>query len=100
MHRFLFFVLGYVLVAAPLFAEEGASVFEKRCKLCHSVAGSGGPMAKMGGALDGIGSKHDAAWLEQYLKNPKSKIPQTQMPVLKLTDEERDSVVQYLLSLK
>jgi cytochrome c2 len=100
MRQSLFFVFGCVLFTVPLFAEEGASVFEKRCKLCHSVAGSGGPMAKMGGPLDGIGSKHDAAWLEQYLKNPKSKEPQVQMPVVKLTDQERDSVVQYLLSLR
>lgn len=100
MHRLLFFVLGYVLCAAPLVAGEEASVYDKRCRLCHSVAGSGGAMAKMGGALDGVGSKHDAAWLKEYLKNPKSKNPQAKMPALKLTDEERDAVVQYLLSLK
>jgi mono/diheme cytochrome c family protein len=100
MHRLLFFVLGYALLAPLLVAGEEASVYEKRCKLCHSIAGSGGPMAKMGGALDGVGSKRDAQWLKEYLKNPKSKSSQSAMPALKLTDEERDAVVRYLLSLK
>jgi mono/diheme cytochrome c family protein len=100
MRRLLFFVLGCVIYAAPLVAAEEVSIYDKRCRLCHSVAGSGGPMAQMGGALDGIGSKHDAVWLKEYLRDPKSKNPRTKMPALKLTDEERDAVVQYLLSLK
>ena len=100
MKRTVLFVLGCVLCSTPVLAGDGAAIYQKRCKTCHSVAGSGGPMAKMGGPLDGIGSKRDKVWLAEFLKNPKSKEPDSKMPALRLTDEERDAVIEYLLSLK
>ena len=35
-------------------ADEGKALYEKQCKICHSVAGDKGKMADKGGALDGI----------------------------------------------
>jgi len=98
-HRVLI-IAGCLLWATAIMAGDGAGLYEKKCKVCHSIGGTGGPMAKMGGALDGVGAKRDTAWLTEYVRNPKSKIPDSKMPALKMTDEERDAIVEYLESLK
>jgi mono/diheme cytochrome c family protein len=82
-------------------AEDGKKVFEtKKCITCHSLGSEKGAMAKLGGALDGVGAKRDAAWLKGYLTDPKSKIPNAKMPKQKLTEKEIDDLAQYMLSLK
>jgi cytochrome c2 len=82
-------------------AEEGKKTFEtKKCITCHSLGSAKGAMAKLGGPLDGVGAKRDAAWLKGYLTDPKSKIPTAKMPKQKLTEKEIDDLVQYMLSLK
>jgi len=100
MNRVLVLIAGCLFVATVVLAVDGAEVYQKHCKVCHSIGGSGGPMAKMGGSLDGVGAKHDEAWFQEYIKNPKSKDPESKMPALKLSPEERDAVVKYLLTLK
>jgi nitric oxide reductase subunit C len=89
-------------LAVPLSAraEDGKALYEKKCKVCHSLGGDAGKMAEKGGALDGIGSKRDEAWLRAYFADPKSKIPDAKMPKLKLTPAEWDALVAYMLSLK
>lgn len=81
-------------------AEDAKAHYEKACKSCHSIAGEGGKMKNLGGPLDGVGAKHDAAWLKAYFTDPKSKIPNAKMPKLAMTPEQLDAMVQYLLSLK
>jgi mono/diheme cytochrome c family protein len=82
-------------------ADEGKKVFEtKKCITCHTLGSEKGPMAKLGGPLDGVGTKRDAAWLKGYLTDPKSKIPNAKMPKQKLTEKEIDDLVQYVLTLK
>lgn len=83
-----------------VWAAEGKEVYEKKCKACHSIGGVGGPMAKNGGPLDGVGSKMDEAALKTYIKDPKSKNPQSKMPKASLTDEELNAVASYIASLK
>ena len=89
-----------LLTAGAAWAADGEAIYEKKCKTCHSIGGVGGKMAKMGGALDGVGAKRDAAWLQAYLEDPKSQIPKAKMPKLKLSKEELDAVVKYMLTLK
>ncbi len=82
-------------------ADEGKKVFEaKKCISCHSLGSEKGAMAKLGGPLDGVGSKRDAAWLKGYLADPKSKIPNAKMPKQKLSEKEIDDLTQYTLTLK
>jgi cytochrome c2 len=81
-------------------AEEGQALYEKQCKICHKVGTEGGKLADKGGALDGAGVKHDAAWLKAYLQDPKAKVPDSKMPKPKLTDDQIDQLVAYLLTLK
>jgi len=92
-------------VALAMIAPAGSradapAVYNAKCKPCHSVGGVGGSMAAMGGPLDGVGSKRDAAWLTEYLKDPKSKFPEAKMPRMKLTDAELKKLTDYVLSLK
>jgi cytochrome c2 len=95
----LWFLAGTGTVFAG--AEDGKKAFEaKKCINCHSLGSEKGPMAKLGGPLDGVGAKRDAAWLKGYLTDPKSKIPDSKMPKQKLTEQEINDLTQYMLSLK
>lgn len=88
------------VLTGPVWAADGAAIYDKKCKSCHSIGGVGGPMAKVGGPLDGEGSKRDEAWLKAYIKDPKSKMPEAKMPKVNLADEELNAVTTYMLSLK
>jgi nitric oxide reductase subunit C len=82
-------------------ADEAAKAFYKaKCEMCHSIAGQAGKMASMGGPLDGVGGKRDEAWLREYLKDPKAKVSGAKMPAVKMTDQELDAMVAYMLTLK
>jgi hypothetical protein len=50
-----------------------------------------------------VGSKHDAAWFKELIRNPKSKKEDAHMPAFdqnRLSDKELDDIVKYLGSLK
>ncbi len=100
MVRMLTALAALTVLSTTVWAADGAAIYEKKCKACHSIGGVGGPMAKTGGALDDVGSKHDEAWLRDYLKDPKSKMPNAKMPKVSLSDEDFNAVVTYMLSLK
>lgn len=81
--------------------EAGRLVYEaKLCTLCHIVAGESGPMANLGGSLDGVGQRRDAAWLAVYFTDPKVAIPNATMPAANLTEQELADLVAYLLTLR
>jgi cytochrome c2 len=81
--------------------EEGQKVFvDKKCITCHTLGDQKGPAAQLGGPLDHVGGKRDAAWLKDYLTDPKSKIPDAKMPKQTLAEKELDDLVAYMLSLK
>ena len=88
------------LGASSAYSADAPPSYDKKCKLCHSIGGVGGKQAEKGGALDGVGGKRDAAWLEAYLRDPKSKMPDAKMPKLKYDDAELKALVDYMLSLK
>ena len=82
-------------------AEEGKQLFDaKKCIMCHSLGAQKGAMAQLGGALDGLGAKRDAAWLKAYMVDPYSKYPEAKMPKQALSDQELSDLVDYMLSLK
>ena len=100
MIRILTVLTALTVLTGTVWAGDGAAIYDKKCKACHSIGGVGGPMAKTGGALDDVGSKRDQAWLRDFLKDPKSKMPNAKMPKVSLSDEEFNAVVAYLLTLK
>ena len=89
--------------AAPVKPAAGAQIvappamFTQICSSCHSLGGAGGAV---GPALDGTGSRRDAAWLDKWLLDPAAVKPGTTMPKLPMTDAERKALVDYLLAQK
>jgi cytochrome c2 len=81
--------------ADPALGEKVYS--SKRCAACHSVHGKGG---KSGPPLSDIASKRDEQWLKAFLKDPKALNPESKMSRFKGTDEELESLLAYLLTLK
>ena len=95
------FVLAAISIAYGVAAADDAStLYDKKCKACHSLKGDAGKFADKGGPLDGEGKKRDEAWLRAYFADPKSKIPDAKMPKMKLSPAEWDTLVSYMLSLK
>jgi ubiquinol-cytochrome c reductase cytochrome b subunit len=85
------------LEAAPDFATEGATVYQSNhCDACHQIGGVG---AKLGPALDGVGLRHDRAWLEKHFADPASVTKGTIMPPYKFTPQDLDALCKYLLQL-
>src|ERR1043165_7667805 len=47
--------------------------------------------------LTGVGTKTHAAWIYNWIKNPKAYYPDAPMPSLRLSDQEASDVTAYLL---
>lgn len=76
--------------------ELGSTRFrEARCISCHAINGKGGYVAT---DLGKVASKVDAAWLYNYIKNPKRLQPNVLMPRYRFSDQELQGVVAYMQS--
>jgi len=87
---------GKALIAA------GMKVYEANgCGGCHAIDGKGGMTAP---ELTKIAadSKHNMAWLEESIVNPKADHPDSTMPSYEesITGKDLKSLVAYLASLK
>jgi|APLak6261675434_1056106.scaffolds.fasta_scaffold01456_3 nitric oxide reductase subunit C len=82
--------------ASPAVATR-PQVFSQLCITCHSLEGAGGTV---GPALDGVGSRLDAAYFERWLKDPAAVKPGTTMPKLPLDDAQIHELVAFLSSQK
>lgn len=91
--------LSLVGLTANAASAAAPAVYDKKCALCHSIAGVGGKKMDVGGPLDGVGKKRDQAWLRAYTREPKSQMPEAQMPKMPLSDAELDELVQFMLGL-
>jgi mono/diheme cytochrome c family protein len=83
---------------------SGNAVFDGKCANCHAVlapSGGAGPKKK-GPNLSKIGGEHDAEWIASYVKDPKSKKPNSTMPEFgsKLSADEVKSVSDFLAAKK
>ena len=77
---------------------NGKDVFTaQRCVLCHKINGSGGVL---GPDLTAVGTRRNAAWLYEYLPNPRATKPENKMPPVAAKGSDLDDLVAYLLSLK
>jgi ubiquinol-cytochrome c reductase cytochrome b subunit len=85
------------IMAAPDYVVQGALVYqENHCNSCHMITGVG---QKLGPALDGVGQRHDRAWLEQHFNDPQSTSKGTSMPPYKFSPADMDAICKYLLQL-
>jgi ubiquinol-cytochrome c reductase cytochrome b subunit len=85
------------LLAAPAFATQGARIYQmNHCDACHQIDGVG---ATLGPALDGVGLRHDRAWLEKHFADPASVSKDSIMPPYKFMPMDLDAICKYLLQL-
>jgi len=98
-------------VGAPGLVEAKAQFHTLGCRGCHKIGGVGGDAAP---DLTREGEKDPARldythvpgahtlgnWLAQHFRAPGAVVPNSQMPVLSLTDEQIDGLVLYLQSLR
>src|ERR1700733_13387698 len=85
------------LLAAPDFVTQGATVYQmNHCNACHQIHGVGATLAP---ALDGVGLRHDRAWLEKHFADPASVSKDSIMPAYKFMPMDLDAICKYLLQL-
>ncbi|MCC7429455.1 c-type cytochrome [bacterium] len=88
-------------------ASNGKKLVEEiGCQACHTV-GDKFPVSNrlkegngFGPDLNKVGTKVNATWLYDWLKNPKNYHVESRMPSLRLSDSELQDVTTYLLTLK
>lgn len=86
------------------FEARGGFAFKRAAEgqgLWPNLARTGNRVAEgnnFGPDLDGIGSKVTAAWLYDWVRNPKHFNPSSRMPVLRLDATEAADVTAYLMS--
>jgi quinol-cytochrome oxidoreductase complex cytochrome b subunit/cytochrome c551/c552 len=83
--------------SAPDFATQGAMVYQSNhCNSCHQIDGVGSTLAP---ALDGVGLRHDRAWLERHFADPAGVSKGSIMPPYKFNPADLDAICKYLLQL-
>ncbi len=85
------------LLGTPDFVTQGAMVYQSNhCNACHQIRGVGSTLAP---ALDGVGLRHDRAWLEKHFADPASVSKDSIMPPYKFMPMDLDAICKYLLQL-
>jgi len=65
------------------------------CVTCHDLEDPS-TWPRRGPDLDRIGDKTTARWLERWLHDPSSAVPGARMPMVPLTDDERQTLTAFL----
>ena len=77
---------------------HGRALFkEKLCSTCHTINGQGG---QTGPDLSTVARRIRADYLPDWIRNPGSFKPTTEMPAFEGTDEQLEALVEYLLTLE
>jgi ubiquinol-cytochrome c reductase cytochrome b subunit len=85
------------LLGTPDFVTQGAMLYQSNhCNACHQIRGVGSTLAP---ALDGVGLRHDRAWLEKHFADPASVSKDSIMPPYKFMPMDLDAICKYLLQL-
>ncbi len=88
-------------------SSEGRELVESiGCKACHTfgddtrVRDARGTSYDIAPELSRVGSKVNADWVYDWIRNPRHYNPTTKMPSLRLTDGEAKHITAYLMTLK
>jgi mono/diheme cytochrome c family protein len=91
-------------MSGPVRVEEkepflaGKKVFNANCSRCHSTVQPGGGRAPN---LAHVGAENNVAWLTEFIRDPRSKHPETKMPSFaNLSEDDVKAVAEFLASLK
>lgn len=90
-----------VLSLAPqaLAAPSGEALFTRKgCVACHTLKGHEGADGTLGPDLSRIGKDRDRGALVAWIRNPQGQKPDTRMPDLDLTQQEAETLADYLLT--
>ncbi len=82
---------------APILTLGRKLIEEANCIGCHKLEGFHKQWAP---SLDGIGSKVNRTWLVNWLKHPKGYFSKTKMPNFLLTEEEANTLADFLMTFK
>jgi nitric oxide reductase subunit C len=72
-------------------------IFNQLCVACHALGGQGGAV---GPALDGVGSRRDAAYITRWLRDPLAVMHDSRMPKLPLSEGQIDELTAFLSQQK
>jgi len=87
-----------VSAGAPVASiADRPQIFNQMCVACHALGGQGGAV---GPALDGVGSRREAAFIAGWLRDPYAAKPDSKMPKLPLTEGQIDELVAFLSQQK
>lgn len=107
---FCFLTLGLIFSAALAYAaspaEQGQAVFEKNCKVCHTIGGG----KNIGPDLKDVTTRRDSAWIISFITGPDKVISQgdpiakdlvqqfagLQMPNLGISQDDARAILAYL----
>ena len=83
----------------PEMVSLGKQLYEVKylCQSCHTIGSTGG---YVGPNLSNAGNWMNPAWIEEWLKDPQSLVPDSIEPRRSFTDEERTALTAYLMTLK
>ncbi len=89
-------VVPVVVTQTAQTATPPPNYYSTVCIACHAVSGKGGTV---GPALDGVARRYTEQELHTWLADPPAVKPGTAMPNLKLSDELRTELVNWLITL-
>ena len=69
------------------------------CVTCHDLPIEI-PAARYAPRLDTIGNKVTKSWLRQWLADPTIYLKETKMPKIEMSEPERETIVEFLLTLR
>ena len=83
----------------PQMADLGKQLYQVKyqCQSCHTIGSTGG---YVGPNLSNVGNWMNSAWIDQWLQDPQSLVPESIEPRRSLTEEERTALTAYLMTLK
>ncbi|HXX22110.1 MAG TPA: c-type cytochrome [Terriglobia bacterium] len=83
----------------PQMVSLGKQLYDVKyqCQSCHTIGSTGG---YVGPNLTNVGNWMNPAWIEEWLKDPQSLVPDSIEPRRSFTDEERTALTAYLMTLK
>lgn len=82
-------------------AEEGERLFtDLGCKACHSPDREEASLTRRVPNLSDAGTKLNPDWIFEYLRDPRGHNPETRMPTLDITGDDRKNLTAYLMTLK
>jgi cytochrome c6 len=87
------FIAAVLLASFAARADDAATLFQAKCKLCHGVDGKGTPVGKTMGAPDLTTAKPSAADAAKVIENGKGKMVGYKG---KLADADIKALAQYV----